>query len=93
MRRGRQLADLFQLPEVDARADQAAAVHQDAKPHHRQCSAGVADQLEELLPDFLAQPRAPNGKGTAIVKSVKGTIRKCWASVVVILGKSIQPTR
>ena len=52
---GRQASDLFQLPEVDTRPQQASRIHQDAKAHHRQRSAGVADQLEELLSHSFAQ--------------------------------------
>ena len=83
----------FKFQRYDACADQAPGVHQDAKAHHRQRSAGVPHQLEELLTHFLAQPEAPNGSGTAMLKSVKGTIKKCWTSVVGMPGKSIQPTR
>ena len=55
VRLGGEPADLPKIRQVDARADQAATVHQDAEAHHRQGAAGVTDQAEELIADPLGE--------------------------------------
>ncbi len=91
---GGQAADLAKIRQVNAGTDQPAGVHQDTEAQHRQRTPRVPDEFADLVADPLAQPEPPKGSGTTIVKSVKGTIKKCWASVVVIVvGKSILPIR
>ena len=45
------------VPEVDARADQAARVHQDAKAHHRQAPLGCPTSLKSCWPTSSLRPR------------------------------------
>ena len=53
---------------------------------------GCPTSLKSWPPTSSVKPKAPNGRGTAIVKKVRGAIRKCWVSVVVIrVEKSILP--
>jgi hypothetical protein len=58
---GGQAADLADVRQIDAGADQPAGVHQDAEAEHRKRPAGMAHQLAELVADLLAQPQGAEG--------------------------------
>ena len=51
--------------------------HEDAEAQHDDGAAGMSGHSQELAADFLAQTEVPNGRGMAVVKSVRGTMRKC----------------
>ena len=86
MRLGCQLADLLEIRQVHAGGQERCGVHQKAKAYHRELSVRMSHEFQKLTADQLGDPQRTNGTGTAIVKSVKGTIKKCCASVVGISG-------
>ena len=60
MRLGREASDLAKVGEVDAGADEAAGVHQDAETEHRKCPARV--------PDELIRRQIGDGRGFVVVR-------------------------
>ena len=62
------------IRHVNCDADAADGQADEAKTEHARCPHGVTDHPEEAVAYLLTQPESPNGSGTTVVNSTRGTI-------------------